>query len=393
MELNQESPRRRQNDGSRRARARGVEAGHPGARARRSGVFVLSAPGESDDSSSRAAPGLLLRRLISSYRITHAIHAAAQLRLADHLGDVPRSATELASLLGVHAPALGRLLRALVSIGVLANDWVGRFALTPLGACLRADSPTGMRSWALCEGAAYYQRAWLDLPHAVRLGETAFRHAHGMSFYQYLSQHAGNGEGFARAMVDFARLIAPELVSRYDFSSVRRIVDVGGNHGHLLIPILRANPALGGVLFDRPAAIDGARDAIRAATLSHRCEPVAGDFFAAVPAGGDLYLLSRVLMDCDDAQAVRLLRNCHQAMAPDGRVLIVQQIVPAHGSDAAGESLDAAMSDLNMLVLTGGRERNEAEYRDLLERAGFTLDRIIPTRALVSLIEGVRLAC
>ena len=344
---------------------------------------------EGREPSQEAAPGLLLRRLISSYRISSAIHVAAQLGLADHLGDASSTA-ELAALLGVHEPALRRLLRALVSVGVLADAGEDRFALTPVGTCLRADSPMSMRSWALCEGAEYYQRAWMDLSHAVQTGATAFQHAHGEPFYSYLSRHADRGAGFAQAMVDFGRLIARVLLDSYDFSSVRRIVDVGGNHGHLLLPILQRHPAMTGVLFDRPSVIGGACEAIQAAGLRHRCEPVAGDFLETVPAGGDLYLLSRVLMDYDDERAARLLRNCRRTMAPHGRVLIIQQVVPAQAGDAPGSaSLDATLSDLNMLVLTGGRERDEEEYLALLERAGFALTRIIPSRALVSFIEAV----
>jgi SAM-dependent methyltransferase len=248
-----------------------------------------------------------------------------------------------------------------------------------------------MRAWALCEGADYYQAAWMNLPHAVETGETAFEHTHGMSFYQYLARHPETGHGFSQAMLDYARLIARAVVAGYDFAGVRRVVDIGGSHGHLLSAILHAHPAAYGVLFDRPEIIELAEERLRGAEVAGRAELVAGDFFESLPAGGDLYILSRILMDYDDERSVRLLQNCRRAMAPGGRVLIVQLLMPEQGAGGAREPLfEAAVSDLNMLVLTGGRERTEAEYRALLGRAGFRLTRVVPSQALVSLIEGER---
>src|SRR5687768_9217145 len=337
-------------------------------------------------------PALLLRRLIGSYRITHAIKTAAQLGITDQLGERPQSADELAARLRLNPQALYRLLRTLVSIGLLADAGDGLFTLTPVGACLRRDAPEGMRAWALCEGADYYQSAWMNLPHAVETGETAFGHTHGVSFYQYLASHPEMGHGFSQAMLDYARLIAKAVVDGYDFAGVRTVVDIGGNHGRLLSAILNANPTVSGVLFDRPEIIELAEERIRGTELAERAELVAGDFFESLPAGADLYILSRILMDYDDDASVRLLQNCHRAMTPNGRVLIVQLLMPEQGDAAARERLfEAAVSDLNMLVLTGGRERTEGEYRTLLGRAGFRLSRVVQSQALVSLIEGERI--
>jgi SAM-dependent methyltransferase len=336
-------------------------------------------------------PALLLRRLIGSYRITHAIKAAAQLGIADQLGERPQRADELAARLHANSQALYRLLRTLLSIGLLADAGDGQFSLTPVGSCLRADAPDGMRAWALCEGAEFYQDAWMSLTHAVHIGETAFEYAHDTTFYQYLAGHPETEQDFSQAMLDYARLIAEAVVAGYDFSEVHKVVDIGCSHGRLLSAILRANPTVSGVLFDRPEIVARAEESIRGTELAGRAETVAGDFFESLPAGGDLYILSRILMDYDDDASVRLLQNCHRAMAPGGRVLIVQLLMPEQG-DAARESLfEAAVSDLNMLVLTGGRERTEGEYRTLLGRAGFRLARVVPTQALVSLIEGERI--
>jgi SAM-dependent methyltransferase len=338
------------------------------------------------------SPALLLRRLIGSYRITHAIKAAAQLGITDHLGERPQGAVELAGRLRVNPQALQRLLRTLVGIGLLADAGDGLFRLTPVGACLRRDAPDGMRAWALCEGAEYYQGAWMNLLHAVETGETAFEHTHGETFYQHLARHPETGHGFSQAMLDYARLIAKAVVEGYDFEGVQRVVDIGGSHGHLLSAILKANPTVSGVLFDRREVIERAEERLRGSELASRAGLVAGDFFESLPAGGDLYILSRILMDYDDGASVRLLGNCRRAMRPGGRVLIVQLLMPEQAHGPAREPLfEAAVSDLNMLVLTGGRERTEGEYRTLLARAGFRLKRVVPTRALVSLIEGERI--
>lgn len=337
-------------------------------------------------------PALLLRRLIGSYRITHAIKVAAHLNIADHLCERPQSAAELAARLRANPQALYRLLRTLLSVGLLADAGDGLFRLTPVGACLRTDAPDGMRAWALCEGAEYYQGAWMNLLHAVQTGETAFEHTHGLTFYQYLARHPETGHDFSQAMLDYARLIAEAAVAGYDFAWARRVVDIGCSHGRLLSAILRANPTVSGVFFDRPEVIGRAGEHIRGTELAARAELVAGDFFESLPAGGDLYILSRILMDYDDDAAVRLLQNCRRAMNPGGRVLIVQLLMPERGGDAAREGLfEAAVSDLNMMVLTGGRERTEGEYRTLLGRAGFKLSRVVPSRALVSFIEGERI--
>lgn len=353
---------------------------------------LLNPADELPDTAAGMPPALHLRRLIGGYRITHAIKAAAELGVADHLGESPRGAGELAERLRVNPQALYRLLRTLVGIGLLADAGDGLFTLTPVGACLRRDAPDGMREWALCEGAEYYQGAWMNLAHAVETGETAFERTHGETFYQYLASHPETGHCFSQAMLDYARLIAKAVVAEYDFAGVRRVVDIGGSHGHLLSAILRANPAVGGVLFDRPAVVGRAEERIRRAGLAGRAELVAGDFFESLPEGGDLYILSRVLMDYDDERSVRLLENCRRAMRPGGRVLIVQLLMPERGGGGArGQLFEAAVSDLNMLVLTGGRERTEGEYRALLGRAGFGLSRVVPTRALVSLVEGERM--
>ena len=197
-------------------------------------------------------PALALRRLILGHRVTQVIATAAQLGLADYLTDAPKSAAELAPLVHAEARALYRFLRALASIGVVAEGEDDRFALTPLGACLRTDAPSGMRAWALFEAAEYYQRAWGGLRYSVQTGAPASAHVLGTDIYKYMRQHPDAERSFSEAMVDFARLAADAVVDAYDFSPVRQVVDIGGGYGILLAAILQRHPAVHGVLFDMP---------------------------------------------------------------------------------------------------------------------------------------------
>ena len=212
-----------------------------------------------------------------------------------------------------------------------------------------------------------------------------------MDMYAYMRQHPDVEQLYAHTMAEFARLAADAVVEAYDFSWAHQVVDVGGGYGILLAAILQRHPAVQGVLFDVPAVVERAGQRLQAEGLVERCARIGGDYFEAVPADGDVYILSRILMAYEDDDSVRLLRNCHRAMAAHGRVLIIQQVMPPPGSAAAPDVLfEGAMSDLNMLVFLHGYERTEAEYGALLDAAGFTLTNVIPTSSLMSIVEGTR---
>ncbi|HEX8112148.1 MAG TPA: methyltransferase [Kofleriaceae bacterium] len=339
--------------------------------------------------TSQLPPALALRQLLFGHRVTRIIAVAAQLKLADAMDETPRSVAALAAAVGADRAALQRLLYALASIGLVTTSAPGQFALTPVGACLRSDAPHGLRSWALMESAEYYQAAWDHLLPGMRSGAPTFESAVGQSFYDYLDRHPVDGANFSQTMQEVTAVIVDAVLAAYDFASVERIVDVGGGYGRLLTSLLRRYPAMRGVLLDTPAVIARAKPQIQATGVADRCELVGGDFFADLPAGGDLYLLSRILMDHDDEASVRLLQNCRRAMTGRGRVHIVQIVLPSSEADAARPLLfDAAMSNLNMFVLGLGAERTEEQYRALLAGAGFTVTQIIPTRALMSIIEA-----
>jgi SAM-dependent methyltransferase len=219
--------------------------------------------------------------------------------------------------------------------------------------------------------------------HTVKTGETAFAHANGAEVFPYYAAHPESAEPFNRAMTEMSAAVAEAVVRAYDFSGFERIIDVGGGHGHLLASVLGANPNARGTVFDQPAVVAGARDAVT--RLGGRLEAVGGDFFAAVPAGGDAYLLKHIIHDWDEERALTILRNVRAAMKPDGRLLLVEWVVPE-----GDEPSMAKLGDVHMMVMTGGQERTAEEYARLFERAGFRLTRVIETESQMAVIEGVR---
>jgi SAM-dependent methyltransferase len=338
-------------------------------------------------SAQELPPPFVLFRMITGFYISRAIHVVARLGIADRLNEGPRGADELAQATRTHAPSLKRVMRLLVSAGLFAEEADGRFALTPVGACLRAGVPGSMRAAALLFGGIT-QQAWGDLLGSVETGEPAFRRVFGMDPFDYMAQHPDEAANFDAAMADFTKHIALAVAAAYDFSPFRRIVDVGGGNGALLAGILKANPKLTGVLFDLPQVADRAAAPMRELGLADRCEIVGGDFFEAVPAGGDAYLLKHVIHDWNDDRATAILKSCRRAMGAEAKLLIVEGVYPPR-IDQSDESRGAASNDVNMLVCTGGRQRSEAEFRSLYEAAGLRLTRIVPTQTPVKVIEGV----
>lgn len=325
-----------------------------------------------------------LMKLTTGHWITQGIFVAAKLGIADLLQDGPQSSGDLAQSTGANSRALYRLLRALASVGVFAEHEGGRFALTPMAECLRGDTPGSMRAWVLFTGEPYAFQPWSELLHSVRTGETAFDHVHGMPIFDYYAQHREEWQIFDAAMTGSAGPEVAAVMADYDFSGIGTLVDLGGGHGSFLSTILEAYPAIRGVLAEMPAVIDGARRHIEAAHLAHRCEVVPIDFFESVPPGGDAYVMKRVIHDWDDHRSLTILRNCHQAMAGVGKLLLVEMIIPPGNDPGFGKWLDIAM-----LVYSGGCERTEKEYRDLLTAAGFRITRIISTRSPASVMEAV----
>ena len=325
-------------------------------------------------------PQLVLARMMSGYAVSQLIYVAAKLGIPELLKDGPLSIDKLAAPTGTHQQSLLRVMRGLAAAGLFNESSGQTFELTPLGQFLRTDVPDSLAPMALFTHDSY--AAWGDLLHAVQTGEPAFNHVFGMDRYQYLEQHPDAAVRFNAAMALLSSQLRRAVVATYDFSPFKTAVDVGGGQGGLLIEMLRANPALRGILFDTAAVAQ----AVTEAGLPERCEVVAGNFFESVPRGGDVYLLSHVIHNWDDDDSTRVLANCHKAMAHDGTLLIIEMIMP-DGSGPYFANYPLAMTDLQMFVMTGGRERTEAEFRALLNAAGFELKRVIRTPALESIIE------
>jgi len=334
-------------------------------------------------------PPVALLQLVTGYWVSQAIYVAAKLGIADLLKDGPKSSDELAQATGTHARSLYRLLRALASVGVFAEAEDGRFGLTPLGECLQTGIPGSVRALTMMTSSEGWYRAWGDLLHSVRTGETAFNHVFGMDLWQYAAQNPEAAALVTEAMAEFTTQVSTAVVTAYDFSRFSKIVDVGGGNGTLLLSILQANPQMSGVLFDLPYVVEDARKHIAATDLTGRCEVVAGDFFASVPSGGDAYILKNIIHGWDDEHALKILQNCHRAMAENGKLLLVEGVIPPGNEPFRGK-----LVDLHMLVIAGGGgcERTEAEYRALFAAAGFTLTNVVPLQSLLgfSVIEGVR---
>jgi hypothetical protein len=326
-----------------------------------------------------------LMRLTIGYRVSQMLYVVAKLAIADLLAGGPRTCQELARLTDSDAPSLYRVLRALADTGVFREQADGHFTLTASAELLRSEVPGSVRGYVIMQGEDWIWDAWGRALHSVQTGEPAFNQLYGVDFFTYLDGHPDAAEVFNSGMTGRAAAADVTVVQAYDFSGMRTIVDIGGGHGLLLSSILESYPAARGELLELRSVADGAREGIAAAGLAARCKVVGGDFFTSVPNGGDCYILANVIHDWDDEPAVAILRNCHRAMATGARVLIIEALLPTGNEPHPGK-----IGDLQMLVISGGRERAEAEYGVLLVSSGFRLGRVIRAASPVSVVEGIR---
>jgi ubiquinone/menaquinone biosynthesis C-methylase UbiE len=303
--------------------------------------------------------------------------------IPDLLADGARSADELAAVTDCDARALYRVLRALAAAGVLHEDEDRRFTLTELGDLLRADAPGSLAPWAALNARPYLWQAWGELMHSVRTGENAFAHVHGADVWEYRAEHPEEGAIFDRAMTGNTRRSNQAVVDAYDFGRFDTVVDVGGGQGVMLAAILQANPNVRGVLFDQPHVVAAADEVLRGIGVADRVRIESGDFFAAVPSGGDAYVLRFVIHDWPDAECMRILRNIRAVLPSGGRVLVLENLVPP-----PNEGLDVKLLDLQMLVAPGGQERTLEEYERLFADSGLELVATTPTAAGLSVIEA-----
>jgi O-methyltransferase/methyltransferase family protein len=338
--------------------------------------------------STTAAPlPVQLSRLIMSAWVPQAIHVAAALGLADRLAGGPATSDDVARAVGAKPDAVRRILRALAVLDLVRETEGGAFALAPMGEYLRSDAPDSMRSWALLWGSERIWNGWGKLLPAVKTGETAPKLVAGKNAFEWMAEDPALLEIFDRSMTELTKRHVRAIVAAYDFSGASKIVDVGGGNGALLAGVLASAPRATGIVLDLPHGRERALRLLADSGVAGRCEFVGGSFFDSVPAGADLYVVKSVLHDWDDERCLAILRRCRDAMPGAARLLVVEVLAPERPT---GSLLDAVIagSDLNMLLMAGGRERTEAEYRRLLESAGFDVTRVVATPSMLSAVEA-----
>ncbi|MBN9663239.1 MAG: methyltransferase [Acidobacteria bacterium] len=321
--------------------------------------------------------------IISGFWLSRAVQVAATLEIPDLLADGPRDVRDLAAATSTHELSLYRLLRALASGGVL-RELPGRcFEATSLSNMLRKDVPGSLRSTVITELGLMHYAAWGNFVDAVRTGEYAFQTTFQTDPWTYLKGQPQLAATFNDSMTNLTRVVQRAIVEVYDFTPYRKIVDIGGGQGQLLSAMLGASPDARGVLFDAASVVEQAREVLQHEPVRQRIEFHPGNFFESVPAGGDLYTMKWILHDWADAESRLILENIRKAMAPGARVLILDMVLPEPNVPDFGP-----MMDLNMLVMTGGRERTASEFSDLLASAGLRLVRVYKTNSPLGIVEA-----
>ena len=326
--------------------------------------------GEQMEQSGRSE----LQQMIGAYRVSQMLAVAGRLRLADHLAAGARQVDELARLTGTHEDSLYRMLRALACFDVFAEESGRTFRLTPKAEWLRSDIPHSLRVAAEAVGEEWQWQPWGDLLHTVKTGETAFDDIYGESTWTWFDRHPAAAARFNELMDAVTVAEAQAIAGAFDFSGARTIVDVAGGRGVLLAEILRQHPHARGILFNLPSVIDSARAAL-GTSVADRMELVAGNFFQDVPPGGDIYILKNVIHDWDDKRSADILASCRRAMTSTPSILLIVEYVVRPGPPACL----AKMADVHMMVRTGGRNRTEEEWRELLTDSGLRLRGVVPT--------------
>lgn len=321
--------------------------------------------------------------LMVGYWASQAVYVAAKLNIPEYLAEGHCTSHELATVTGTHERSLFQLLRFLSGIGVFQGDNETGFSLTPTSELIREDVPGSLRDLVLMYGEEFYQ-AWGNLLHNVHSGQPAFEFTFGKPMYPYFAANQESARRFDGAMSGGA--FFADLPDALDFSGVQKIVDIAGGTGGLLCEVLDSYPDIDGVLFDQTHVIDNAKDVVASRGLTGRVSFVEGDYTEAIPAGGDMYLLSRILHSRSDDSCLELLRRCHEAMKPDGSVVVLERMVPPTGRESLG-----LWFDLHMMVLIGGTERSEQGYAELFERSGFALQAALPLSLDMFAIVGRRL--
>lgn len=322
-------------------------------------------------------------QLVMGGMISGAIGALARLGVPDHLDAGPLSAEELAPKIGAEPGPLYRLMRACASVRVLHEGPDGKFSQTPMSAVLRSTGPTSLRGWAMFTSHEVHHQGWEHLEYCVRTGKQAMDKIYGKPAFELLKERPDVSAVFNHAMTDLSRLDSPAIAEAYAFEGIHSLMDVGGGHGLLLATILERHPHLHGTLYEIPAVIEGARSGPLQPVMN-RCRLVEGSMFESVPAGYDAYMMKHIIHDWPDELSLKILRHCRAGVNPGGKLLVIDQVIQSGNDFDPGKFLD-----LEMLIFPGGCERTEKQFHDLFAASGWRIQRVIPTPAGISIVEGV----
>jgi hypothetical protein len=329
-----------------------------------------------------APPEMQVAQILLGQIVPRLCHVMATLKLADHLSAGPKSAEELATATGTHAPALVRVLRSLASVGFVTESGNHRFGLTPLGAVLKTGTPS--HAAALILGGEIFTRSLDRFASSIQTGKPAFDAAFGMPVFDYLGKNPALASLFNDTMIGFHGMEPAAVAAVYDFAQFQSIADIGGSTGNMLATILSQHAGLRGILFDLPQAVKHAPAFLQQRGVADRVRIESGSFFEGVPAGADAYILSHIIHDWNPEQCQTILGHCRKAMASDALLLLVEMVLPEGDAFHPGKLLDMVM-----LTVPGGEERTASQYSALLDKAGFRMTRVVPTASMVSVVEAV----
>lgn len=330
------------------------------------------------------APGETILQVCTGYILTAALYSATKFGVADELKAGPKPVSELAKACGVNEDALYRVLRALSSAGIFQETAARTFGSTPAAETLCTNVPGSLRDVVLWVADPFHFRIYAEMQHAVTNGKTVAERVTKEPLFDYFAKDKEESEVFNRAMTGFSAMLIPAALEAYDFSYLndKTLVDVAGGHGHVLTSILKKYPKIKGVLFDLEHVVAGGVEGIQKMGVADRCKTASGDFFKAVPAG-DAYMMKHILHDWDDERAIAILKCCDRAGAADAKLILLEAVLSPGNDPHMGKWLD-----LEMLVMVGGRERTEEDFRALFEKSGWRLNRVVKTKSPICVIEA-----
>ena len=340
--------------------------------------------GKAITESAVTEPTQQMMQILGGLWVARLVSVAAELGIADVIGDGRKTTEEIAAATKTHAPSLYRALRGLAGANIFREDGEGVWTNTTLSKVLRSNVPGSLRYAAIAAMGQEHYVAWGALADCVRTGETGMKHALGKEIWEYYRENEKHAKNFDQFMVDFSAGVNAALLKAYDFGGIEHLIDVGGGHGGVISAVLQQYPKLKGTLFDQPYVVDGAKRTLDLAGVADRCDRVGGNFFESVPTGGDAYLMKFIVHDWNDEKSLTILKNIRRAIKPNGKLINVDVVVnEGNGADWG------KLMDVNMLVMTSGLERTAKQFKELLAKAGFKLTRVVPTECPLSIVEAI----